>query len=213
MRIMKPRFFSFEGIEGCGKSTQWRMLGDYIEAQGIAVEMMREPGGVPIAEAIRGILLDPANAAMSSSTELLLYAASRAQLIEERIAPALAAGKVVVSDRYADSTTAYQGAGRGLDPERIEQLHNIATGGLWPVKTFLLDLPVEAGLERARTRGRADRIEQEALPFHQRVRDAYLVVARMHPERFVVLDARQSIEALHAEICAVADEVLGLNRL
>lgn len=210
---MKPRFFSFEGVEGCGKTTQLTLLGKHLEEQGLSVELMREPGGVHISETIRAILLDPANKGMCATTELLLYAAARAQLIEERIAPALRQGKVVISDRYADSTTAYQGAGRGFDPERLEQLHDIATGGLWPLKTFLLDLPIEHGLERARSRGRADRIEQESHDFHRRVRDAYLLLARMHPERFVVLDAAQSIETLHAEICSVADEVLGLNRL
>lgn len=208
-----PRFITFEGVEGCGKSTQLALLAKHAESMGFAVEVLREPGGVPIAETIRAILLDPDNNAMCSTTELLLYAASRAQLIEERIAPALAAGKLVLCDRFADSTTAYQGAGRGIEASRIEQIHELATNGLWPAKTFLLDLPVEAGLERARQRGRADRIEQESHVFHARVRDAYLALARMHPERIVVLDATQSIENLHAEVCAITDELLGLNRL
>lgn len=208
-----PRFITFEGVEGCGKSTQLVLLAKHAESQGLAVEVLREPGGVPIAETIRGILLDPDNSAMCSTTELLLYAASRAQLIDERIAPALAAGKLVLCDRFADSTTAYQGAGRGIEASRIEQIHELATNGLWPAKTFLLDLPVEAGLERARQRGRADRIEQESHVFHARVRDAYLALARIHPERIVVLDATQSIENLHAEVCAITDELLGLNRL
>lgn len=208
-----PRFITFEGVEGCGKSTQLALLAKHAESQGLAVEVLREPGGVPIAETIRGILLDPDNSAMCSTTELLLYAASRAQLIAERIAPALAAGKLVLCDRFADSTTAYQGAGRGIEASRIEQIHELATNGLWPAKTFLLDLPVEAGLERARQRGRADRIEQESHIFHERVRDAYLALARMHPDRIVVLDATQSIENLHAEVCAITDELLGLNRL
>lgn len=208
-----PRFITFEGVEGCGKSTQLALLAKHAESMGFAVEVLREPGGVPIAETIRAILLDPDNSAMCSTTELLLYAASRAQLIEERIAPALAAGKLVLCDRFADSTTAYQGAGRGIEASRIEQIHELATNGLWPAKTFLLDLPVEAGLERARQRGRADRIEQESHVFHARVRDAYLALARMHPERIVVLDATQTIENLHAEVCAITDELLGLNRL
>jgi dTMP kinase len=210
---MKRRFFSFEGVEGSGKSTQLRLLAGHLERQGLETVALREPGGVTISEAIRAILLDPAHKAMCTETELLLYAASRAQLIEERISPALAQGQVVLCDRYADSTTAYQGAGRGVDMAMIEQLHELATGGLWPVRTFLLDLSVEEGLERARARGRADRIEQESIDFHRRVRDAYLALAHLHPERFVVLDAAQQVEALHAEVAAVADEVLGLNGL
>jgi dTMP kinase len=210
---MKRRFFSFEGVEGSGKSTQLRLLAGHLERQGLETVALREPGGVTISEAIRAILLDPAHKAMCTETELLLYAASRAQLIEERISPALAQGQVVLCDRYADSTTAYQGAGRGVDMAMIEQLHELATGGLWPVRTFLLDLSVEEGLERARARGRADRIEQESIDFHRRVRDAYLALAHLHPERFVVLDAAQHVEALHAEVAAVADEVLGLNGL
>lgn len=210
---MKRRFFSFEGVEGSGKSTQLRLLAGHLERQGLETVALREPGGVTISEAIRAILLDPAHKSMCTETELLLYAASRAQLIEERISPALAQGQVVLCDRYADSTTAYQGAGRGVDMAMIEQLHELATGGLWPVRTFLLDLSVEEGLERARARGRADRIEQESIDFHRRVRDAYLALAHLHPERFVVLDAAQQVEALHAEVAAVADEVLGLNGL
>lgn len=210
---MMRRFFSFEGVEGCGKSTQLQLLAEHLSTAGLDVVPLREPGGVAISEAIRAILLDPAHKAMCTETELLLYAASRAQLIEERITPALAQGKVVLCDRYADSTTAYQGAGRGVDMAQIEQLHEMATGGLWPARTFLLDLPVEAGLERARARGRADRIEQESLDFHRRVREAYLALAHLHPERFVVLDAAQGVAALHAEVAAVADEVLGLTDL
>lgn len=205
---MKPPFITFEGVEGCGKSTQLGLLAEHLRTRGWNVEVLREPGGVPIAEAIREILLDPANKAICTTSELLLYAASRAQLVHERILPALENGKAVLCDRFADSTTAYQGAGRGIDAAQIEQIHELANGGLWPDRTFLLDLPVEAGLERARHRGRADRIEQESLLFHQRVREAYIELARCHPERFIVLDATQSVEALAAEIRKIADEVI-----
>lgn len=205
---MKPPFITFEGVEGCGKSTQLNLLAEHLRSRGWNVEVLREPGGVPIAEAIREILLDPANKAMCTTSELLLYAAARAQLVHERVLPALANGKAVLCDRFADSTTAYQGAGRGIDATQIEQIHELANAGLWPDRTFLLDLPVEAGLERARHRGRADRIEQESLHFHHRVREAYLELARRHPERIIVLDAAQSVEALAAEIRSIADEVL-----
>ncbi|MFM1919572.1 MAG: hypothetical protein RLZZ303_1206 [Candidatus Hydrogenedentota bacterium] len=204
---MTPPFITFEGVEGCGKSTQLSLLAEHLKTRGWNVEVLREPGGVPIAEAIREILLDPANKAMCTTSELLLYAAARAQLVHERVLPAIANGKAVLCDRFADSTTAYQGAGRGIDASQIEQIHELANGGLWPHKTFLLDLPVEAGLERARHRGRADRIEQESLHFHQRVREAYLDLAKRHPERIIVLDASQSVEALAGEIRLIADEV------
>jgi dTMP kinase len=201
-------FISFEGVEGCGKSTQIALLHDYLTAQGRDCMVTREPGGTPIAEAIRALVLDPAHEAMTPETELLLYAAARAQHVRERIEPALAAGQVVLCDRYADSTTAYQGGGRGFDHRKLAQLHEWATGGRWPDRTFLLDLPAEAGLERARLRGRKDRIEREDIAFHQRVRTGFLEIAAAEPARVKVIDASGSIDTIHDQIRVLADEVM-----
>jgi len=201
-------FISFEGVEGCGKSTQLQLLADYLRGRGIPLTVTREPGGVPIAEAIREVLLDPEHRAMTPTAELLLYAAARAQHVGELIRPAMERGDVVLCDRYADSTTAYQGGGRGLDPAQLEQLHAIATQGCWPDRTFLLDFSPEAGLERARERGRRDRIESEALEFHREVREAFLRIAEVHPRRVVCVDASRSIEAIQDDIRAATDEVL-----
>ncbi|MBI1317436.1 MAG: dTMP kinase [Candidatus Hydrogenedens sp.] len=201
-------FISFEGVEGCGKSTQLRLLEEYLRAQGRDCVVTREPGGVPIAEAIRELLLNPDHEAMTPEAELLLYAAARAQHVGEKIVPALEAGKVVLCDRFADSTTAYQGGGRGFDTARLAQLHGWATGGRWPDRTLLLDLDAEAGLERARQRGRRDRIEREDIAFHQRVRQAYLDLAVLEPERIKVVSASGSIEEIHQQIRGLVDELI-----
>ncbi len=197
---MSGLFITFEGVEGCGKSTQLKGLQTFLEAEGHAVVTTREPGGTPIAENIREILLDPANTAMGSTTELLLYEAARAQHIHEKIAPALAEGKIVLCDRFADSTTAYQGAGRGFGPEVLHDLHHMATGGVWPDLTLLIDLDITIGLERARHRGRQDRLEREAVEFHQRVRDGFLALAATEPERIAIIDGDASIEAIAAAV-------------
>jgi dTMP kinase len=197
---MRGAFITFEGVEGCGKTTQLRLLEAHLRAQGQEVLVTREPGGPPIAEAIRGILLDPENRAMGPTTELLLYAAARAQHVYETIWPALELGKTVLCDRFADSTAAYQGAGRGIPRDMLDQLHQLATGGIQPDRTFLLDLPPAEGLARARTRGRADRLEQESLPFHERVRAGFLALAEAEPQRILVVDARQEVEVLAAQI-------------
>ncbi len=150
---MTGLFISFEGIEGSGKSTQVQCLQAYLESAGYEVTVTREPGGTPIAEAIRGLLLDPENVAMSPTTELLLYEAARAQHVHERVRPALAAGRMVLCDRFVDSTTAYQGAGRGLGGEALERLHQLATDNLVPDLTFLLDLPADVALVRGTRSG------------------------------------------------------------
>ncbi|MCX5759213.1 MAG: dTMP kinase, partial [Candidatus Hydrogenedentes bacterium] len=161
-------FITFEGVEGCGKSTQAALLREHLESKGFAVVCTREPGGTPIAEAIRRVLLDPAHGAMVPATELFLYAAARAQHVGERSRPALDAGAVVICDRFADSTTAYQCAGRGLGHDVAAQLHGIATGGLRPDITFVIDVPAALGLARAAKTGIPDRIEREQLAFHER---------------------------------------------
>lgn len=197
---MSGLFITFEGVEGCGKSTQLQQLQAHLEEAGYTVVATREPGGTPIAEAIREILLDPANTAMGSTAELLLYEAARAQHVHEKIAPALEAGHIVLCDRFADSTTAYQGAGRGIAPEVLHALHTTATEGLWPDLTLLLDLDVNIGLERARHRGRKDRLEREAVAFHQRVRDGFLALAAAEPERIAIIDGNAPVEEVHAAI-------------
>ena len=150
---MKGAFITLEGVEGCGKTTQMSMLRDRLEADGHRVLLTREPGGTPIAEAVRDILLDPANTALSPVAELLLYEAARAQHVAERIKPALDNGIIVICDRFADSTTAYQGAGRVLPLDTVLALHRVATGTVWPDLTIVLDIPAEAGLKRAAAAG------------------------------------------------------------
>lgn len=187
-------FITFEGVEGCGKSTQAGLLAHRLESAGVSVRLLREPGGTLIGEAIREILLDPANSGLDARAELLLYEASRAQLVAEVIEPALAAGEVVVCDRFFDSTTAYQGYARGLSLAEIETLNRAATGGLDPDLTVLVDVDPELGLERARSESRgADRLESEALSFHVRVREGFLAIAA-EQDRVVVVDGGGSVD-------------------
>jgi dTMP kinase len=201
-------FITFEGIEGCGKTTQIRLLAEHLRNLGYTVILTREPGGTPAAESIRAILLDPANKCLSSSTELLLYAAARAQHVHEVIRPAVESGSVVLCDRFADSTTAYQGGGRGLPMDKIEMLHAIATGGMNPDCTLLFDLPAADGLARTHGRGAPDRIEAEPLLFHERVREAFLHLAAKEPERFAVIDASAPVEIIAEKIRQRVDQLL-----
>ena len=192
-------FITFEGIEGSGKSTQMTLLAESLAKLGHPCLLSREPGGPPISERIRDILLDPGHSAMLPETEVLLYAASRVQHTGEWILPALEDGKIVLCDRYYDSTFAYQGAARRQDLHFIRLLTEYATFGSVPDLTFLLDLPVEQGL--ARIQGRAlDRLERESLAFHQRVREQYLRLAQKEAARFAVLDATLEPSALHDRI-------------
>ena len=197
---MSGCFISFEGVEGCGKTTQIEMLHDALTAQGHEVVLSREPGGTPVAESIRALLLDPENSALSDTAELLLYAAARAQHVDERIRPARAAGKIVLCDRFVDSTTVYQGNGRAMDPALIAQLNAIATGGLLPQRTYLIDVPVAEGLARARGRGRMDRLEQAPIDFHERVRAGYLELAKSQPDRIRLIDGLGAIETVASTI-------------
>ena len=203
-------FITFEGVEGSGKSTQIRLLHQHLVDNGVPVLMTREPGGCPIADAIRAILLDPANQEMTARTELLLYAAARAQHVEQLIRPALAAGKTVLCDRFIDATTAYQGGGRGLDAALITRLNTVATDGLTPDLTLLLDFTAEEGVERARRRNQQGnqldegRFELETFAFHRRVRQGYLELAARE-ERFRVIDASGSAAQVAARIAAAVD--------
>jgi dTMP kinase len=203
-------FISFEGIEGSGKTTQVELLIHVLQAKGYECIVTREPGATRIGHKIRGILLDAAHNDMVPLTELLLYEADRAQHLHEVIKPALAANKVVVSDRFFDATTVYQGYARGYDLELIEQIHQIVTEGLRPDLTLILDLPVHLGLERAwqRIHSRSggvpeDRFEKEALAFHERVRHGYLTLARDEPKRFRVIDASKDPQSVHKDILEV----------
>jgi dTMP kinase len=202
-------FITFEGIEGCGKTTQLRILARRLEGDGHAITVTREPGGCPIADQIRNILLDADNHAITPLTELLLYAAARAQHMAEVVTPALEAGGIVLCDRFTDATIAYQGYGRRLDLAVIDKLNQLATGGMRPDLTVLLDCPAETGLKRAISRinsapgAREERFELESLQFHQRVRDGYLALAQLEPERFVIIDAAAGIRETEEAVAAV----------
>jgi dTMP kinase len=194
-------FITFEGPEGSGKSTQIKLLTTYLQNKGWSVITTREPGGTPIGDQIRACLHDVNNTAMTPSAELLLYSASRAQLVGELIRPALAQGQIVLCDRYADSTLAYQGYGRGLDLASLHQITHFATGGLQPDLTLLLDLDVEAGLARRQSGGEEmNRLDREAVAFHQRVRQGYFQLVQADPQRWVVIDADRPVEAVQVEI-------------
>lgn len=201
-------FFVFEGIDGAGKSTQVALLADALQARGHEVTRVRDPGGTPLSDRIRALLLDPENP-VAPSTELCLYAAARAQLVHEVIRPALAAGRVVVSDRFTWSTRAYQGAGRGLNAAHLDAAADIACGEVRPAHVFVLDLDPAAREERmtARAGGARDRLEREDGAFFARVRQGFLDQAAAHPDVGTVLDATKPPEELHREILAV---VLGI---
>jgi dTMP kinase len=211
---MRGFFITFEGIEGSGKTTQISLLSDYLAARGRSVRLTREPGGTPIGDQVRKILLDPANTALDPRAELLLYAAGRAQHLAELIRPALEGGATVLCDRFSDATEAYQGHGRGLDLELIGNLDRLVTGGMRPDLTILLDIDASEGLSRARGRNSRHgleteaRFENEQLPFHERVRQGYLELARREPGRFRVVDASRQPEAVHREVRRIVDEIL-----
>jgi dTMP kinase len=199
-------FITFEGIDGSGKSTQVRMLSSVLRLRGMDVVQTREPGGTPLGSRLREALLD-AQEQVDPLAELLLYAADRAQHVRALLLPALAAGRVVLSDRYADATVAYQGAGRGFEPSLVDEVIGLATGGLKPDLTLLFDLSVAASSERSSLRSTAtgdsnpsDRLELETENFHTRVRDAYLKIAAAEPERVRIVDASLSVEEIHAHV-------------
>jgi dTMP kinase len=199
------RFITFEGMDGCGKTTQFRILANSLRDHGHTVVETVEPGGTEIGRQIRRILLDPANSAIHARAELLLYFASRAQNVEEVIRPALALGHTVLCDRFTDSTLVYQGCGRGLDPAIVLDLDRIACQGLKPDATILIEIDPETALFRARRRNqRTDssesRIDEESFAFHERVRRGYRALAEREPGRFVAIDGRGSIGQVAAAI-------------
>jgi len=194
---MKGKFITFEGSEGCGKSTQSRMLFDYLKAKGKKVIYLREPGGVKVSELIREILLNPKNK-ISPEAETLLYMAARAQVVEEIIRPALLAGKIVVCDRFMDSTIAYQGYGLGVDIKLIKSIGNFATQGINPDLTIFLDLPVVSGLKYRHSC--KDRIEQRSIGYHEKVRRGYLALARKEPRRIKIVKVEENKVRTQAKV-------------
>lgn len=200
---MPGLFISFEGGEGCGKSTQIAALKAHLEAEGHAVIQTREPGGTPLGESVRNLLQhDEAGQGMSPEAELLLFAASRAQHVRELIEPAIAEGKIVLCDRFMDSTTVYQGVARAINAKQVAAINEFAVGQTKPDLTILIDLPPEIGLDRvhARSDGQLDRMEQEAIEFFEAVRQGYLDLAARGPDRFILLDGSLAIETLKAQI-------------
>jgi dTMP kinase len=206
--MKKGLFISFEGIEGSGKSTQAKLLKEYLLKSKYNVVLTVEPGGTLIGEEIRRILLSLENKNMLPKTELLLYNASRAQHIEELILPSLEDGKVVITDRFTDSTIAYQGYGRGIDLSLILDIDRIVNNSLRPNVTILLDLDVEEGLRRNRGINKRDRLEFEEIEFHKRVRVGYLEIASKERDRIKIIDASGSIEDVHEKIKCIITEVL-----
>ena len=200
------RFIVFEGGEGAGKSTQSAALADYLQARGHGVLCTREPGGTPAAEAIRAVLLDPANAGLDDRAEALLFAAARGDHAARVIRPALDRGEIVISDRYLDSSVAYQGVARGLGAERVAELSLWATGGLVPDLTIVLDVDPALGL--ARVVG-PDRLESEPLEWHARVRQGFLDIAAAAPDRYLVLDGSRPAEDLAVEIAVAVSSLVG----
>jgi len=209
--VERGKFISIEGIEGVGKSTNMAVLVKHIETAGHQVLTTREPGGTPLAEEIRDMLKDRNDEPIPEVAELLLLFAARSLNVNNVILPALEAGTWVVTDRFTDSSRAYQGGGRGIPMDTIDRLADWVHGDTWPDLTILLDAPVEIGMQRADERGVRDRFEQERHDFFQRVRECYLQLALTEPERFVVLDTTQSRDAVAAEIRLLVDQLLVIN--
>jgi dTMP kinase len=207
MRPVPGLLITFEGVEGSGKSTQAKRLCDWLRAQGFDCVLSREPGGTEIGEAVRAILLDPANTAMHGLTELFLYLASRNQHVRERVLPDLESGRVVVLDRYADSSVAYQGGGRELGARLVGRLNKLATAARRPDLTVLVDVPVKVGQQRKGAMA-LDRLERERVEFHQRVRDAYVQLGRRAPGRVKIVDGTKPADELASAIQELVSELL-----
>lgn len=196
----RGKFITVEGIEGVGKSTNIDFLSSLIEAKGLSVVSTREPGGTPIAERIRALLLEHGEETMTDIAELLLFFAARSLHIHNAIKPALQTGQWVVCDRFTDASRAYQGSGRGFNQDTINTLADWVQEGLQPDLTILLDAPAEIGMDRAGRRGTADRLEIEKTEFYARVREGYLALAESEPERFAIIDASQTLDDVQAAI-------------
>ncbi|MDI6744224.1 MAG: dTMP kinase [Thermodesulfovibrionales bacterium] len=207
-KLKKGIFISLEGIEGTGKSTQARMLSEYLRKKGYETALTEEPGGTPISREIRKVLLSTKHDKMDYMAELLLYNAARIQHIREKIAPALAKGKIVITDRFSDSTVAYQGYGRGISLKLIDSLDRIATGGMRPDLTILLDLDVKTGLMRNKHINKVDRLELEDVRFHKKVRRGFIRLTAKEPERIKIVKASKGIDKIHTEIVRIVERVL-----
>lgn len=210
---MKGIFISIEGADGSGKTTQIQMLRKYFEEKGYDVIVTREPGGTKISEEIRSIILDEKNTNMSYIAEMLLYAAARAQLVEQVIAPAKKAGKIVISDRFVDSSAVYQGIARGLGTETVYNVNRYAIAACEPDITFLLDIDARKGIGRKKNQKNLDRMEQETMDFHQMVADGYRILAREHTERIHVIDASQTIEQIQEEILTKLRQIMAKSKI
>ena len=207
--MTRARFITLEGIEGAGKSTVAQLVQQWLTSQGIRAELTREPGGTPLAERVREIVLEPGKEQIAPTAETLLMFAARRIHLDNRIRPALASGTWIVCDRFTDATRAYQGGGRGVDPALIETLAASIHCDLWPDCTLLLDVPVALGLQRLRSRGAApDRFETERAPFFERVRSAYLELARREAGRVRLIDASGTLESVQAQVIGVLKSVL-----
>jgi dTMP kinase len=205
--VEKGKFITVEGIEGVGKSSNIDYLSALIEAKGYTVVRTREPGGTPMAEQIRALLLEHGQESLPDTAELLLFFAARSLHVNNTIRPALAAGKWVVCDRFTDATRAYQGRARGLDMGRINTLAEWVQEGLEPDVTFLLDAPAEVGMSRAQKRGETDRLESEKISFYERARQEYLRLAEEEPKRFAVIDAAQPLQKVKADIAVILQKM------
>ena len=203
----RGKFITVEGIEGVGKSTNIDFLSSLIEAKGLSVVRTREPGGTPIAERIRALLLEHGEETMTDIAELLLFFAARSLHIHNAIKPALQTGQWVVCDRFTDASRAYQGSGRGFNQDTINTLADWVQEGLQPDLTILLDAPAEIGMDRAGRRGAADRLEIEKTEFYARVREGYLALAESEPERFAIIDASQTLDDVQV---AISEKLVGL---
>jgi len=205
---MSGLFLTFEGVEGCGKSSQSSRLLDWLQNEGYSAILTREPGGTPIAESIRDFLLDTDTQGLDIMAELFLFEAARAQHVSELLRPAIEGGTIVICDRYVDSTTAYQSYGRNMPLEEVLTLNHTATAGLAPDITFLIDLPAEIGLARAKAGAAGDRMEQESLSFHQRVRDGFLAIADQESHRTRIIDGMEDIDTIFEQIQGILTPLL-----
>ena len=205
---MKGKFITVEGGEGAGKSSNLAFIKELLEQSGIDVLFTREPGGTQLGEDLRDLLLGHKHTGMSDDTELLMMFAARAEHLNQKIIPALQKGSWVLCDRFTDATYAYQGGGRGINPQRIAVLENWVQGELRPDMTLLLDLPVEIGLERAKKRSEPDRFEREKVNFFEKVRSAYLGIANTNPQRVKVIDASQTLQQVQVQIKSVLNDYL-----
>jgi dTMP kinase len=207
-KIMAGLFITMEGSDGAGKTTQIEKLKDYLSSKGYDIILCREPGGTAISESIRNIILNKEFTEMSYMTELLLYASARAQLVEQVIKPALKENKIVICDRFVDSSAVYQGIARGLGVKLVYEVNKYAIGDTFPDITIVLDISGQTGIKRKKNQGELDRMELEAAEFHDKVADGYRMLADIHTDRIKKIDGTQTIDIIHNQIADIVDQVL-----